>query len=222
MLRIISNNLFKGDKVIWMIYFFLCMISLVEIYSASSSLTYTHGNHFDPMIRQAGFLFVGCHPMAGTKFSGMAYAKGDMYKGAPMVVVPPVFDDMFLLDRVKDLLSPCGFGSFHLSHADEHDKMIAFTSQLAHVVSSAYVKTPLAPKHKGFSAGSFKDMTRVARLNETMWTELFLENDDLLLAETQHLIDRLTEYRDALQDRDEGKLKSLLREGREIKEALED
>ena len=100
--------------------------------------------------------------------------------------------------------------------------MIAFTSQLAHVVSSAYVKTPLAPKHRGFSAGSFKDMTRVARLNEDMWTELFLENDDVLLAETQHLIDRLTEYRDALKDRDEGKLKALLREGREIKEALED
>jgi cell division protein FtsW len=59
MLKIISNNLFKGDKVIWMIYFFLCMISLVEIYSASSSLTYTRGNHWDPMIRQAGFLFVG-------------------------------------------------------------------------------------------------------------------------------------------------------------------
>ena len=100
--------------------------------------------------------------------------------------------------------------------------MIAFTSQLAHVVSSAYVKTPLAPRHKGFSAGSFKDMTRVARLNETMWTELFLENDDLLLSETQHLIDRLTEYRDALRDRDEERLRQLLKEGREIKEALEE
>ena len=100
--------------------------------------------------------------------------------------------------------------------------MIAFTSQLAHVVSSAYVKTPLAPRHRGFSAGSFRDMTRVARLNETMWTELFLENDDLLLAQTQDLIDRLTEYRDALRDRDEARLKQLLREGREIKEALEE
>ena len=100
--------------------------------------------------------------------------------------------------------------------------MISFTSQLAHVVSSAYVKTPLAPRHRGFSAGSFRDMTRVARLNETMWTELFLENDDLLLAQTQDLIDRLTEYRDALRDRDEARLKQLLREGREIKEALEE
>ena len=111
---------------------------------------------------EAGFLFVGCHPMAGTKFSGMAYAKGDMYKGAPMVVVPPVFDDMFLLDRVEKLLEPCGFGSFHLSHADEHDKMIAFTSQMAHLVSKAYIKSPSARNHHGVSAGSYKGMTRVA------------------------------------------------------------
>ena len=82
--------------------------------------------------------------MAGTKFSGMTYARADMFFGAPMVVVPPRFDDMFLLDRVKDLLSPCGFGSYHLSHADEHDKMIAFTSQMAHLVSNAYIKSPSA------------------------------------------------------------------------------
>ena len=100
--------------------------------------------------------------------------------------------------------------------------MIAFTSQLAHVVSGAYVQTPLAQKHRGFSAGSFQDMTRVARLNETMWTELFLENDDLLLQETQALIDRLTEYRDALQARDEEALRAILRRGREAKEALEE
>ena len=114
------------------------------------------------LAKENGFLFVGCHPMAGTKFSGMSHARGDMYFGAPMVVVPPVFDNMFLLDRVKNLLAPCGFGSFHLSHADEHDKMIAFTSQMAHLVSNAYIKSPSARNHKGFSAGSYKDMTRVA------------------------------------------------------------
>ena len=100
--------------------------------------------------------------------------------------------------------------------------MIAFTSQLAHVVSSAYVKTPLAPKHRGFSAGSFRDMTRVARLNETMWTELFLENDDLLLTQVEALIQNMQEYYDALKNRDEERLRFLLREGREIKEALDE
>ena len=100
--------------------------------------------------------------------------------------------------------------------------MIALTSQLAHVVSSAYVKAPLAEKHKGFSAGSFKDMTRVAYLSEEMWTELFLENGDLLLEQTQGLIDRLQEYRDALRDRDAEKLRALLKAGREMKDSLEE
>ena len=170
---------------------------------------------------EAGFLFVGCHPMAGTKFSGMTYSKGDMYIGAPMVVVPPVFDDMFLLDRIKKLLEPCGFGSFHLSHADEHDKMIAFTSQMCHLVSNAYIKSPSARNHKGFSAGSYKDMTRVAWLNPTMWTQLFLENKDNLIFEIDHLQDELAKYRQALVDEDFEGLKELLDEGRKIKEEVD-
>lgn len=170
---------------------------------------------------ESGFLFVGCHPMAGTKFSGMAYSKADMYNGAPMVVVPPVFDDMFLLDRVKTLLEPCGFGSFHLSHADEHDKMIAFTSQMAHLVSNAYIKSPSARNHKGFSAGSYKDMTRVAWLNPTMWTQLFLENKDNLIFEIDHLQNELAKYRKALIEDDFDGLRDLLDEGRQIKEEVD-
>ena len=168
------------------------------------------------LAKENGFLFVGCHPMAGTKFSGMGHARGDMYFGAPMVVVPPVFDNMFLLDRVKNLLAPCGFGSFHLSHADEHDKMIAFTSQMAHLVSNAYIKSPSARNHKGFSAGSYKDMTRVAWLNPTMWTQLFLENKDNLIFEIDHLQEELAKYRQALVDEDFDGLRDLLDEGRKI------
>ena len=168
-----------------------------------------------------GLLFVGCHPMAGTKFSGMTHSRGDMYFGAPMVVVPPRFDDMFLLDRVKDLLSPCGFGSYHLSHADEHDKMIAFTSQMAHLVSNAYIKSPSARNHKGFSAGSYKDMTRVAWLNPTMWTQLFLENKDNLIFEIDHLQEELAKYRKALVEDDFDGLRDLLDEGRKIKEEVD-
>ena len=173
------------------------------------------------LAKENGFLFVGCHPMAGTKFSGMGHARGDMYFGAPMVVVPPVFDDKFLLDRVKNLLAPCGCGSFHLSHADEHDKMIAFTSQMAHLVSNAYIKSPSARNHKGFSAGSYKDMTRVAWLNPTMWTQLFLENKDNLIFEIDHLQEELAKYRQALVDEDFDGLRDLLDEGRKIKEEVD-
>lgn len=168
-----------------------------------------------------GLLFIGCHPMAGTKFSGMAYARADMFAGAPMVVVPPVFDDMFLLDRVKNFLEPCGFGSFHLAHADEHDRVIAFTSQMAHLVSNAYIKSPSSRNHQGFSAGSYKDMTRVAWLNPTMWTQLFLENKDNLIFEIDNLTAELAKYKKALEEDNFDELRDLLDEGRKIKEEVD-
>ena len=131
-----------------------------------------------PLAQEYGFTFIGGHPMAGTHNSGYKYAKADMFRGAPMVLVPPVFDDIELLDRAKELLEPAGFGFISVTTAEKHDEMIAFTSQLAHVVSNAYIKSPTAGSHKGFSAGSYKDMTRVAWLNPGMWAELFLENKD--------------------------------------------
>ena len=138
-----------------------------------------------------------------------------------MVIVPPVFDDIRLLDNIKKLLLPAGFGRFSVTNADDHDRIIAFTSQLAHVVSNAYVKSPTATVHKGFSAGSYKDMTRVAWLNEVMWTELFFENKEPLLFELDSIINSLSEYRDALADGDKEKMKNLLRDGRLAKEQID-
>ncbi|MBE7024696.1 MAG: prephenate dehydrogenase [Ruminococcaceae bacterium] len=164
-----------------------------------------------------GFLYVGGHPMAGTHNAGFKYSRSDMFRGAPMVIVPPVYDDAALLDRIKKVLSPLGFGSFSVTDADSHDRQIAFTSQLAHIVSNAYVKSPAAKAHKGLSAGSYKDLTRVAWLNPVMWTELFMENRTYLLEELDGLLENLTAYRDALQAEDEETLRRLLEEGRRIK-----
>ncbi len=164
-----------------------------------------------------GFVYVGGHPMAGTHNSGFKYSRSDMFRGAPMVIVPPVYDDMALLDRIKKVLSPLEFGSFSVTDADSHDKRIAFTSQLAHVVSNAYVKSPEAKVHKGLSAGSYKDLTRVAWLNPDMWTELFLENREHLLAELDGMLAHLAEYRDALEKEDAARLWQLLDDGRRIK-----
>ena len=173
------------------------------------------------LAEQYGFTFVGGHPMAGTHFSGYKYSKSTMFQGAPMVIVPPKFDDIALFDRIKRLLEPAGFGKFSFTTAEEHDRMIAFTSQLAHVVSNAYVKSPTARGHKGFSAGSYKDMTRVAWLNEYMWTELFMENKEPLLFELDTIIRSLSEYRDAIAEGDNDRLRSLLRDGREAKEKID-
>ena len=170
------------------------------------------------------FTFVGCHPMAGTQYSGFARARANMFHGAPMVVVPPAMDDFAradMLERLKELLAPCGFGSFTLATAEEHDRIIAFTSQLAHVVSNAYVKSPTAREHKGFSAGSYKDLTRVARLNAPMWTELFLDNADFLSAEIGTIIGSLQAYKDAIDARDAEGLEALLAEGDRIKREVE-
>ena len=107
------------------------------------------------------------------------------------------------------------------SGLEKHDEMIAFTSQLAHVVSNAYIKSPTAGQHKGFSAGSYKDLTRVAWLNPDMWTELFLENGDYLLRELDGLIEALGQYRDAIASADAPRLRQLLDEGRMRKKEID-
>ena len=173
------------------------------------------------LARKYGFSFVGGHPMAGTQYSGIKYSKETLFKNAPMVLVPEKCDDIYFLDRIKTLLAPAMFGKITVTTAEEHDAMIAFTSQLAHVVSNAYVKSPTAQNHKGFSAGSYKDMTRVAWLNEYMWSELFLENKEPLLYEIDYIIKSLTEYRNAISENNLETLTALLREGRIAKEQVD-
>ena len=170
-----------------------------------------------PLAEKYGFTFVGGHPMAGTQHSGFKYARAELFDGAPMVIVPHRYDDIELFEHVKSLLAPVGFGSITVTTAEKHDEMIAFTSQMAHIVSNAYIKSPTAGGHKGFSAGSYRDLTRVAWLNPKMWTELFLENGDYLVKELDFLIDRLDEYRTAIRDKDADTLERILDEGRRRK-----
>lgn len=174
-----------------------------------------------PLAEQYGFTYVGGHPMAGTQFSGYKYARENLYQGAPMVLVPPVYDDIQLLERTKALLAPAGFAHVSFTTAENHDAMIAFTSQLAHLVSNAYIKSPTAGLHIGFSAGSYKDMTRVAWLNPGMWSELFLENKDYLIEELDWLIENLNEYKAAMQADDRETLTKLLDDGRRRKEEVD-
>ena len=174
-----------------------------------------------PLAQQYGFTFIGGHPMAGSQFSGFKYSRADLFEGAPMVLVPPVFDDIHLLDRAKEALRPCHFGSYSVTTAQEHDKMIAFTSQMPHILSNAFIKSPTALKHKGFSAGSYKDLTRVAWLNPQMWAELFLDNKDNILFELDTYLDNLKAYRDAIAAEDMEALVALLDEGKKRREEVD-
>lgn len=174
-----------------------------------------------PLARAGEWHYLGGHPMAGREFSGFRYAKDDLFDGASMILCTDGLDDPQLLQETKEFFLGLGFRRVQFTDPKTHDETIAYTSQLAHIVSSAYVKCPLADKHRGFSAGSFADMTRVARLNESMWTELFFDNREALLPVMEDLVRRVTEYRDALRDGDEAAMLQLLREGRETKERLE-
>jgi len=162
--------------------------------------------------------YVGTHPMAGKEFSGFNYSDKDLFNGANFIVTPIKDTDTNALNKVIKLAKEIGFG--HIINTDpyEHDKIIAYTSQLAHIVSSAYVKSPTLEKEKGFTGGSFQDMTRIATLNEDMWTSLFLLNKENLLFEIDTLIQNLKLYYDIISKNNSDKLRDLLRDGRILKE----
>lgn len=170
--------------------------------------------------KKSGFRFIGGHPMAGTHFSGFKYSRATMFDKASMILVPDKDEKIETLEKLKAILVQIGFKSVTITTAEEHDRIIAYTSQLAHVVSNAYVKSPNSRVHKGFSAGSYKDLTRVAKLNPGMWTELFLENKENLISEIDGIIAELQKYSDAIKADDKETLCSLLDEGSKIKESV--
>ncbi|MGN0963599.1 MAG: prephenate dehydrogenase [Clostridia bacterium] len=164
-----------------------------------------------------GFGFIGGHPMAGKERGGFVNSSDDLFAGASMILTPDENTDIAVLEQLKALFTDLGFSNITFTTPEEHDSIIAYTSQLAHITSSAYVKSPTAQMRRGFSAGSFKDMTRVARLDEVMWTELFLDNADHLTVELEGLIGHLNEYLAALKSGDADTLRALLKDGREKK-----
>lgn len=173
-----------------------------------------------PICDEYGLVYIGGHPMAGKERWGYAYADETLFEHASMLLTPVLSARKEQIEMVAGLCRTAGFSRVISTTAEEHDAVIAYTSQLAHVVSGAYMKSKTAEKHDGFSAGSYRDLTRVAKLNENMWTELFLYNRTHLLDEIDAVIGHLQEYREALADNDESRLKDLIREARERKETL--
>ena len=167
-----------------------------------------------------GWTFVGGHPMAGKEVSGFANSDADLFKGASMILTPYPGTDEALLDRLRALFAELGFGRTVVTDPEHHDAVIAFTSQLCHVISSAYVREPLALEHDGFSAGSFRDLTRVGAPEPALWSELFLANGDALLPVLDRYIARLAAFRDAIAAGDRNALARQLVEGAEVKAKL--
>lgn len=169
-----------------------------------------------PLAKAHGFSYLGGHPMAGREHGGYENAAEIMFDGASMILVPHETIPAW----VNGYLEALGFRTVKISTDEEHDRMIAFTSQMAHVVSNNYCKSETGPDHQGFSADSLRDLTRVAGLNAKMWTELFIENGDYLLKEVDRLIEDITKMRNAIADKDRVALERMLEEGSRAKYRL--
>lgn len=166
-----------------------------------------------------GFVFVGSHPMAGKEKNGFEVSDSELYRGASFIITPCGAEQKYV-DFLSDFAKSIGFGTIKITTSEEHDRMIAFTSQLPHVLACSYVLSPCCPNHKGFSAGSYRDVSRVANINSKLWSELFLENKEPLVEELDILVKNITNISDAIKSDDKEKLAELLEQGHKVKEAL--
>lgn len=173
-----------------------------------------------PIAAKYGFVFVGTHPMAGKEKGGYFNSEAELFKGASFIITPSDNNTSEEVEWLIKFAEQTGFGMHVVCSPAEHDKMIAFTSQLPHVLANAYVQSPQCLNHRGFSAGSYRDVSRVARLNEHLWAELFLQNSDALTQELDLLIANITEICDAIKSGNQAHLEEMLARGRRVKEEL--
>ncbi len=169
-------------------------------------------------LAEAGVSFIGSHPMAGTEFSGFSFSLADMFVNASYLITPTGRSDRAHVDILRKLAYDIGFKTVIEATPERHDESIAYTSQLAHVVSNSYIKSPTLSKERGFSAGSFLDMTRVARLDEDTWCDLFLLNKENLLQEIDALLKHISQHKEALEAGDRERILELLKKGRILKQ----
>lgn len=171
------------------------------------------------LAKEHHFVFVGGHPMAGKEKNGFEASEAALFDGASYLLIPCNAPD-WAVDTMKGIAVSLGFGGTVVTTPEHHDTMIAYTSQLPHVLACAYVMSPCCPQHNGFSAGSYRDVSRVARINEKLWSELFLDNRVALVTELNTLIDNITHIKNAVEQNDRDTLTELLKQGREVKERL--
>lgn len=162
--------------------------------------------------------FIGGHPMAGTERSGFEASFPGLFNGASFIIAPKEGTDPCKLETLKKLVLSAGFGRTVITTPENHDKMIAFTSQIPHVLACSYVLSPCCPQHHGFSAGSYLDISRVAHINASLWAQLFIDNKDALTVEIDTLIDNIIAIRDAVKSEDRQSLEKLLQQARETKD----
>lgn len=168
-------------------------------------------------LEEANVDFIGSHPMAGTEFSGFAFSNSNMFHGASYLLTPSENAKLESIEMLRELALNIGFQNVIVTDPQTHDKAIAYTSQLAHIVSNSYIRSTTLPKEKGFSANSFLDMTRVALLDPNTWSELFILNKENLISEIDQLTEHIGELRNAIASENRIEIKNLLCKGRDLK-----
>lgn len=166
------------------------------------------------------FFFIGAHPMAGREVSGYDNSLADLYDNASFICTPYDSTPRYATDALVGLAQNIGFARTVVTTPEHHDEMIAFTSQIAHVLACSYVLSPLAPQHPGYSAGSYRDVSRVARINADMWTQLFIDNGEPLVREIDDLVSNLMKFKYAIVNKDANQLHDLMEKGNKIKEEI--
>ncbi len=168
---------------------------------------------------QFDFVYIGAHPMAGREVSGYDNSLDTLFDNASFICTPTNAPKA-KVDTLVELAKQMGFARTVVTTPEHHDEMIAFTSQIAHVLACSYVLSPLAPMHPGFSAGSYRDVSRVARINGEMWSELFISNKEPLIREIDDLVNNLEKFRKAISEEDSDELVRLMAQANKIKEEI--
>ena len=155
--------------------------------------------------------FIAAHPMAGRERSGVEYSDPEVFKGANYIVTPTDKNTEEAIELCKKLGEILGFGKISVLSADEHDRMIAFLSQLTHVIAVTLMNCNTGEGLEKYTGDSFRDLTRIAKINDLMWSELFLLNKDALLSEIDAFSRELSEFREMLINEDSEGMREKMR-----------
>lgn len=169
---------------------------------------------------KAHWTLIPGHPMAGKEVTGFKNADARLFRGASMILTPYPFMGRGPLDKLCPILEKLGFTKIVSTTPGHHDEMIAYTSQLCHVISGAYIQNPLAPETPGYTAGSFADMSRVATMDADTWSYLFLENREHLLKSVDRFADEIADFRALLEKSDKAGMMAWIQKAADTKRAL--
>lgn len=156
-----------------------------------------------------GVEFIGAHPMAGKEVSGARFSNNEIFKEANFIITPTSKNTEHGIDTIRKMAEILNFAHISILSVEEHDKMISFVSQLTHVIAVTLMNTNDNTHLVDYTGDSFRDLTRIAKINEKLWTELFLMNKENLLQDIEDFSKELNHFKETLENEDVEEMKRL-------------